>query len=398
VTSALLTGIEKKPITVQPKARRLLLSEPDLSGNEETYLSQCVQDGFVSSVGRFVDHFESSFASFVSTERAVACASGTAALHLAMLAAGVGRSDEVWVSDLTFIASVNPVRYLDAIPVFIDSDPYTWNIDPEVALDELDARVRFGKKLPRAIVITHLLGWPAELERLALRCEALGIALIEDAAESVGATMASASGTCATGTRGRFGCFSFNGNKIMTTGGGGMVVANSSEDLDHIRHLSTQAKIAGSDYLHDQIGFNYRMTNIAAALGVAQLERLSSFIANRSAVHDKYKCGFANYPIVFQRASPGSSPNFWLTSVLFESESIRDSVRMALAEQEIETRPIWTPMHLQPVLRGCQKIGGENAVDVFQRSLSLPSSAFINEGDQGRVIDLIRSTLERGVK
>ena len=248
-------------------ARRIPLLEPVLLGNERAYLDECVASGQVSSVGPFVPRFEREFAERVGTEHAVACASGTAALHLAMLAVGVGPGDDVLVSDLTFIASANPARYCGARVILVDSEPSGWNLDPALVEAELDRRGRVGLRMPAAIVAVHVFGQLAALERILAAATDHGVPVIEDAAEALGGHWLSPPFRLRqAGTVGEIGVFSFNGNKVLTTGGGGMLVTADAAKAAKARHLSTQARLPGSDYVHDTIGFNYRLSNIAAAV------------------------------------------------------------------------------------------------------------------------------------
>lgn len=372
------------------------LSEPMLNGNESNYLVECVSSGFVSSVGPFVTTFEQKFASFVGASGAVAVSSGTAALHVALLVAGVGRGDEVWVSDLTFIGSVNPVLYCGATPVLVDADRSSWNVEPMQLLMALNERLAHGRPLPKALVITHMLGVPADLAGVAEFCRANGILLIEDAAESVGAYwQLGETDTLHTGLLGDIGCFSFNGNKIITTGGGGMIVARNEKHLELARHLSTQAKIPHSDYMHDVVGYNYRMTNTAAAIGLAQLEQLPVFLAKRKEVRMSYEKNLES--VSFQACPPLAVANNWLTTVRFDSAEVRDGAREALRANRIDSRPVWTPMRLQRPLKGCDVIGSDNAVEVFATALSLPSSATLQEHMIQEISEIVNSVVRAGV-
>jgi dTDP-4-amino-4,6-dideoxygalactose transaminase len=264
---------------------RIPLAEPTLGGNAGRYLAECLASNYVSSVGPFVERFEREFAAAVGSRYAVACASGTAALHLAMRVLDVGPGDEVFVPTLTFVASANPIRYERATPVLVDVEEETLNLDPGIVADELDRRARQGLRQPKAIEVVHLVGHPADLAPVLAAAERHGVPVIEDASEALGAAyVGGLLGGRAVGSIGRLGCFSFNGNKLITTGGGGMVTTDDEALARRARHLSTQARLPGRAYDHDEIGFNYRLTNLAAALGVAQLEQLDELLAARRAV------------------------------------------------------------------------------------------------------------------
>lgn len=371
------------------------LSEPVLDGNEARYLLQCVRTGMVSSVGDFVGSFEREFATLVGAPAAVACSSGTAALHLALVALGIGPAAEVWVSDLTFIASANPASYCGASLTFVDADPDSWNLDPHLVADELRRRSASSETLPDAIIPVHLYGHPADLSWHALAAE-LGVPVVEDAAEAVGASWLSGphEGRAA-GSIGTFGCFSFNGNKLLTSGGGGMLVSDDMTLLKRARHLSTQARVEGSDYLHDEVGFNYRMTNVAAAVGLAQLERLGELVAGRAAVACQYEQGFEDDRSVrFWKAAPWARRNNWLSCVTFPSGEDRDRAREALRRHGIDARPVWTPMSQQPMYRTARRLGtGEVASSLWRRGLCLPSSPNLDRAQIGLIVRLVREAV-----
>ena len=378
-------------------ARRIPLLEPVLLGNERAYLDQCVASGQVSSVGPFVPRFEREFAERVGAEHAVACASGTAALHLAMLAVGVGPGDDVLVSDLTFIASANPARYCGARVILVDSEPSGWNLDPALVEAELDRRGRVGLRMPAAIVAVHVFGQLAALERILAAATDHGVPVIEDAAEALGGHWLSPPFRLRqAGTVGEIGVFSFNGNKVLTTGGGGMLVTADAAKAAKARHLSTQARLPGSDYVHDTIGFNYRLSNIAAAVGLAQLERLDAMLARKREIANRYDDEFEGEPRVETVPdAPGTRGSAWLCTVLLPSRSDRDRVRVALAAEGIETRPVWPPLHLQQPYLGSPVLGGGAvAVELAGRGLSLPSSAGLSDTDLTEVADALIGALD----
>lgn len=369
---------------------RIPLSEPTIGGNASRYLQECVTSTYVSSVGPFVDRFEREFAAAVGAKHAVACSSGTAALHVAMRLLGVGPGDEVWVSALTFVASANPIIYEGGTPVLVDSEADGWNLDPAPVVEELDRRAREGRRLPKAVEVVHLLGQPAAMEALAEACERHGVAIIEDAAEALGAgyTAGRYAGR-QVGTIGRIGCYSFNGNKIITTGGGGMIVTEDAELARRAKHLTTQAKLPGIEYRHDETGYNYRLTNLAAALGVAQLEQLSEFLRRKKAIAERYDRAFRGRPGL--RLPPrleGTDPSHWLYTVRID-RALFGADRRTLLEKlraaGIESRPIWTPLQLLPMYARAARLGGRNAERHFEEALSLPSSPGLRTEDQDRV-------------
>lgn len=372
------------------------LAEPNLRGRELEYLQACIETNFVSSVGAFVDRFESEFAAFVGSPHAVAAANGTCALHIALVLAGVGPGDEVWVSDFTFAASANPIKYQMAVPVLVDSERRTWNMDPTLVVEELDRRARAGATLPKAIMVVHILGCPAEIEAVAEACERHGVLLIEDAAEALGATYTT--GRFAgrqVGTIGRIGCYSFNGNKIMTTGGGGMLVTADPELARHAKHLTTQAKMPGYAYFHTEVGYNYRLTNLAAAMGVAQLERMPLFLERKRAIAARYTAALGDLPGLTLPPVPGGMhPTHWLYSVLLPGPW--EGTLKGLESAGIQTRPLWTALHLMPPFEDCVRLGsGEVAADLCARGLSLPCSTSLTQEQQDLVIHTLRALLER---
>lgn len=376
---------------------RIPLSVPHMEGNELRYLAECVRTNYVSSVGPFVGQFEREFAAFLGVPHAVACANGTAALHLAMRLVGVEPGDEVFVSTLTFVASINAIRYQGATPVLVDAEEATWNLDPGLVVSEIERRARRGTALPKAVEVVHILGHPAHAEPIAEVCRRHGIPVVEDAAEALGATYSEGpwAGRPA-GSIGTIGCFSFNGNKIITSGGGGMLVAGDAAATGRARHLSTQAKeprIEGESW-HDEIAYNYRLTNISAALGLAQLECLPGFLARKREIARRYDEGLADLPGVgLPPRAPWAAPSFWLYTIRIDPWRFgrsRQEVRQALASRGIESRAIWVPAHLMAPYQGLPVLGGGVAERLFAEALSLPSSVGLTPEDQARVIRAIR--------
>jgi len=376
-------------------ANPIPLCEPTLDGSEGSLLQECLASTFVSSVGPFVERFEREFAAAVGAPHAVACASGTAAIHLALHALGVGRGDLVLCSDFTFIASANPAAHLGAEVAFIDSEMGSWNLDPALLAQALDDLVREGRR-PKAVIAVHILGQPADLGPVVEACARHGVPLVEDAAEALGATYDAGypAVACAgrqVGTIGVVGCFSFNGNKIITTGGGGMITTADPVLAHTLKHLSTQAKQPGLAFIHDSIGFNYRMPNLNAALGLAQLASLSRFITRKRAIADTYRAACASLGWTFHPELPGTAATRWLPSVLIGPR--RDAVLAELTTVGIGARPLWLPVADQPCYRGARRWGGAVARRLAEHGLSLPCSSHLTSEDQTRVIAALRAAM-----
>lgn len=370
------------------------LAVPNIGALERQYVLEAVESGYVSSVGPFVAEFEDRFAHRVGARHAVACATGTAAIHIGLILLGVERDDEVLCSDFTFVGSVNPIAYLGARPVFVDSETLTWNLDPALLAAELDRRAAAGKPQPKVVEVVHALGQPADLEPVVEACERHGVAILEDAAESLGARWSA--GRFAgrhTGTVGRVGCFSFNGNKIATTGGGGMIVTDDADLAARARHLTTQAKVPDVGYLHDEVGYNYRLTNIAAGLGLAQLERLDEFVAAKHRIAARYDEELRGLPLVLPPRVEGFDATYWLYSVLVSPADGRgrDDLLAHLEARGVGARALWRPLHLQPPFATSPVLGGSVGEGLFERGLSLPCSTELAEADQTRVIEAVRS-------
>lgn len=370
--------------------KRIPLSEPVLDGEELRYLAECVRTNWVSYSGPFVTTFERRFARTIGMPDAVALNSGTAALHLALLIAGVGPGDLVIVPDLTFIAPANAVRYCGAEPAFVDVTADTWTLDVEM----LDAFLREHPERARvkAVLPVHLLGHPADMDPLLRLCARAGVAVVEDATESLGARYRGRH----LGTLGAVGCFSFNGNKIITSGGGGMLVAASAADMERARYLSTQARDDPAEYVHDAVGFNYRLSNVHAAVGIAQLERLDARVAAKRRIAERYRAGLADVPgVSHPLEAPWATATFWLYTILVAPPAKRASRELIadLAREGIEARPLWAPLHQQRPYRENIAYRIERAPDVYARAVSLPSSVDLSEEDQDRVISAVRRSL-----
>lgn len=371
--------------------KRVYLSPPHIDGREREYLLQAFDSNWITTLGPHVDAFENEICAMTGMKYAAALSSGTAALHLALLMIGVGSGDEVICSDLTFAASANSIAYLGASPVFIDSDLVTWNMDPALLAEELLDREKTGR-LPKAAIIVDLYGQCADYAPILAICARHGLLVIEDAAEALGASYQGK----AAGKFGEMGVFSFNGNKIITTSGGGMLVSNNPEFIQRAKFLSTQARDPAPHYQHSRIGYNYRLSNLLAAVGRGQLARLPEKISRRKEIKSTYKNALGEMPgMEFMPDASYGEPNHWLTVILITPELFgadREAVRLALETENIESRPVWKPMHMQPVFKECRKRGGKVAEGIFEKGLCLPSGSSLSEADQARVIDVIKKT------
>jgi pyridoxal phosphate-dependent aminotransferase EpsN len=367
---------------------RLHLSPPELGGQELEFVRDAFASNWIAPLGPHVDAFEREFADAVGARHAAALSSGTAAIHLALRLSGVRRGDEVLCSTLTFVASANPIAYEGGAPVFVDSDERSWNVDPALLAGELDAAARRGR-LPRAAVVVDLYGQCADLDPIRAACDRHGVSLIEDAAEALGATYQGASA----GTRGRAGAFSFNGNKIITTSGGGMLVSDDAEFIRQARFLASQGKDPAPHYEHSRLAYNYRLSNVLAALGRGQLRTLAEKVRRRRQNFEFYRRALGALPGVrFMPEAPYGTCTRWLTAVLFDPEEFgatREDVRLRLEADEIEARPVWKPLHLQPLYSACRRVGGGVAERLFERGLCLPSGSGMTEADLTRVVEVV---------
>jgi dTDP-4-amino-4,6-dideoxygalactose transaminase len=373
---------------------RIYLSPPDVGEIERKLLLEAFDSNWVAPVGPDLDAFEAQVADLVGVRHAVALSSGTAALHLALIAAGVRRGDTVLVPSFTFAATANAVLYLGARPVFLDSTPDTWNVDPALVADELTARADRGQ-LPRAVIAVDMYGQCADYDPLLTACDRYGVALIEDAAEALGASYRGR----AAGSFGLAGVLSFNGNKIITTSGGGMLVTDDARVATRARHLATQAREPVPHYEHRTVGYNYRLSNLLAALGRGQLHRLADLIAARRANREHYLAMLGDLPgLTFMPVAGYGTPNWWLTCLLIDPAEFgagRDRVIAELARHDIEARPTWKPMHLQPVFQDCVTRGGAVSADLFHRGLCLPSGSALTDADRDRVVAAVRAVAGR---
>lgn len=378
---------------------KIPLCIPHLHGNELAYVIKCIEENWVSSVGSYVDDLEELFGARLGLPQAVATVNGTAALHIALMVAGVGAGDLVLISDLTFIAPANTIRYLGAEPVFIDAEPDHWQMDVAQLKGyfENDCERRDGGAYEKAsgkriaaIMPVHILGHPVDMDPLMALAGENGIPVIEDATESLGATYKGKP----VGTHGDAACFSFNGNKLITTGGGGMIASGHEDWLKHAKHLTIQAKKPGDEYIHDQVGYNYRLVNVLAAMGVAQLEQIDAFVKRKREIAKVYEAAFANIPgITPQAQAEWAKSDKWLFSVrvdpgLYGMDS-RALIR-ALEKQGIESRPLWQPMHLSLAHAGARYIGAGVSKALFESVVSLPCSVGLTTDEQSTVIGAIK--------
>jgi pyridoxal phosphate-dependent aminotransferase EpsN len=367
---------------------RVYLSVPHMGDSEERYVREAFASNWLSTVGPNIEAFERAFADRIGRP-AAALSSGTAAMHLGLRLLGVGPGDEVLVSDFTFVASVNPIRYLGASPVFVDCDSETWMMSPALLAEALEDRVRRGRR-PRAVVAVHLYGQSADMDPILEACGRHDVPVLEDAAEAVGTLY---KGRPA-GSLGAVGAFSFNGNKIITTTSGGMLVAQRQDWLDKARFWSTQARDPGVAYHHTEMGYNYRISNVLAGIGRGQLEVLDERIRQRRAVAFRYRDGFADlHGISLMPQAPYGFHTNWLSCFLVDPPAFgasRDDILRALQALDIEARPLWKPMHLQPLYARCDRYGGEVAARIFEQGLCLPSSSSLAPADQDLVIETVR--------
>jgi pyridoxal phosphate-dependent aminotransferase EpsN len=373
---------------------RLFLSPPDVGETERALLVEAFDSNWIAPTGPHVDAFEREFAARVGVQAAVALSSGTAALHLALLMLGVGRGDEVIVPTLTFVATANAVCYLGARPVFLDADAKTWNVDPTLVDDELTERAR-SDRMPAALVGVDLYGQCADWDAIGASCSRHGVPVVEDAAEALGATYRGR----AAGGFGTLGAFSFNGNKVITTSGGGMLVSDDVALVDHARKLASHARDPAPHYEHSELGFNYRMSNLLAALGRGQLRHLDAKVARRRAIKRRYCDALEAVPgIAFMPDAPSGEPNNWLTVLTVDEAEFGagpDDVRIHLETLDIEARPAWKPMHLQPLFAACPRRGGAVAEEIFRTGLCLPSGSSMTDADVDRVVDGVLATSRR---
>jgi dTDP-4-amino-4,6-dideoxygalactose transaminase len=369
--------------------KRIWLSPPHQSGKEMEYIQDALVSNYLAPLGPHVDAFEIGLCNYIEIKDIAALSSGTAALHLALILLGVEPGDVVICPTFTFAASANPILYQKAIPVFIDSEELTWNICPDTLEQAIQYYIHKGKK-PKAIIGVHIYGMPVQLNKVLTLCEKYEIPFIEDAAEALGSLYQGKK----LGSFGQMGILSFNGNKIITTSGGGALLSNDESFIKKARFLATQAKDEAPHYQHSEIGYNYRLSNISAAIGVAQLEVIEERVKSRRANFDFYKKALSKLPgISFQNEPPGCYSNRWLTCILIDLELsggiTSEKIRLHLEKQNIESRPLWKPLHLQPVFKDVPYFGGNVAEKLFEIGLCLPSGSGLDEEDLSQVCESI---------
>lgn len=377
--------------------KRIFLSPPHLSGEEMKFVQEAFESNYIAPTGPMIDLFEREFAEKVGIAHAVAVCSGTAAMHLAMRVLGIGPGDEVIASTLTFIGSVSPIVFEGTTPVFIDSDRISWNMDQNLLAEEIEACRKRGR-MPKAVIPTELYGQCADMDRIRQICDPYGIPVIADSAEAIGSSYNGGG----LGSAAMAAVYSFNGNKILTTGGGGMLASNDGDFIERSRFLSQQARNPAPHYEHSEIGYNYRMSNILAAIGRGQLRVLDERVKAKRKIFGYYQRALGDLPgIEFIPEAPYGRSNRWLTVILVTPEIFgadREEIRITLERENIESRPVWKPMHLQPVFKGCRIQGGTVSEDLFRRGLCLPSGTQMTEKDIERVVEVIRNIRIRVIR
>ena len=380
---------------------RIFLSPPHLGRHEINYVHKAIEDNWVAPVGPNLAGFEADICAAVGVPFCVALTSGTAALHLGLLLLGVGPGDEVLCPSFTFVATANPILYCGATPVFVDSEPDTWNLCPVRLREAIEDRIKRGRK-PRVLLLVHLYGMPAKVPEILAMAAEFGIPVLEDAAEALGARFNGQ----ALGSFGRVGVFSFNGNKILTTSGGGALVTHDRALAERARFLATQAKDDAPHYQHSEVGYNYRLSNLLAGIGRGQMELLADRVKRRREIfrwYQEHLAGLPNLEVAPDTEAPGSLANRWLTTVLLGPADPPDNgsafavtpeiLRWALEAHNIESRPLWKPLHLQPLFAGAPMYGGAVCADLFARGLCLPSGTALTEADLCRVAEALREAL-----
>ncbi len=371
---------------------KIWLSSPTIHGEEQKFVKEAFDTNWIAPLGKNVTEFENEIVRYVGCKAAAAMTAGTHALHMAVKLAGVGRGDIVLCSDMTFAATVNPVTYENGTQVFIDSERETWNMNP----DALEKALKKYKGKVKAVISANLYGTPAKLDEIADLCDRYNVTLIEDAAESLSAKYKGRQ----TGTFGKFNAISFNGNKIITSSGGGMFLSDDEEAVKKVRFYSTQARDPAPWYQHSEIGYNYRMSNVVAGIGRGQLLHLDEHKALKTAIYQRYKEAFADMPVEMNPYLSCSEPNFWLSCITIDKKMYEkvtpEKIRLALEAENIESRPIWKPMHMQPVYKGYDYITADDNVgeDIFARGLCLPSDIKMTDAQQQRVIDVVKGCFD----
>ncbi|MEA3315763.1 MAG: UDP-N-acetylbacillosamine transaminase [Campylobacterota bacterium] len=363
--------------------KRIFLSSPHMGGNELKYIEEVFKSNYIAPIGEYINKFEDSIKYYTKTQNALALNSGTSAIHLALRVLGIGKNDDVLASTFTFIGSVNAILYQGANPIFIDSDKESWNLSPKL----LNKYLVESEKKPKALILTHLYGMSADIEKISDICNLHGVYLIEDAAESLGATY----NDKYTGVFGDFGVYSFNGNKILTTSGGGMLVSNNKEWIEKAKFYSTQAKEPFLHYEHNEYGYNYRMSNVLAAIGVGQMEVIEDRVLKKREIFNWYKEYLQECEdIEFMPELENSRGNRWLTAIVFKTKRYNDVIK-ALENINIESRPLWKPMHLQPLFKNSKSYLDGTSEELYNKGLCLASSTTMTKDDVKRICEVIKS-------
>ena len=371
---------------------KIWLSPPHISDNEKKYVDEAFSQNWIAPVGPHIDRFEEKISKISNDYGVAALSSGTAAIHLALILLGIKEDDIVICSSFTFSASVNPIIYQGAKPVFIDSETETWNMDPVLLEKAIKDYVKSGKK-PKAIILVHLYGYPAKINEILNISNKYNIPIIEDAAEAIGSKY----NNLPLGTFGKIGIFSFNGNKIITTSSGGALISQNKKYVEKAKFLSTQARDDFPHYEHSEIGYNYRMSNVCAAIGIGQIEVLESRVEKRRYIYNYYRKNLSSIPFIsFVDNIDGYYSNRWLTTILISNKSVinREDIRLELLKNNIESRPLWKPMHIQPIFNKCDAYINGVSEDLFKRGLCLPSGSSMDENDLLRVVQIIKKLYE----
>lgn len=380
-------------MTKQSVNKKIWLSPPHIEGKEELYVKEAFETNWVSPQGPNVNAFESGLENYLGNNaHVVVLSAGTAAIHLALLLAGIEEGDVVLCQSFTFAASANPIVYIKAKPVFIDSERESWNICPEL-LEKAIKELITSNQRPKALILVHSYGMPAKIDEISLICKKFNIALIEDAAGALGSSYCGMK--C--GTFGDYGIFSFNGNKIVTTSGGGALVCKTKREKERAVFLASQARVLSPHYQHSEIGYNYRMSNVVAGIGRGQLDYLGKHLVDRRQNHINYKSELKELDgIDFHEETKNARSNYWLTCILTPSFAHRERIRLALERENIESRPLWKPMHLQPVFRKELSFVNGNSENLFEKGLSLPSGSNLGHEDFNRICKCIKENYNDG--
>lgn len=373
--------------------QRILLSMPHMGGNEQKYITEAFKDNWVVPLGPDVNEFERRLEKFLGHDNIVALSAGTAAIHLALVMLGVGPGDEVICQSFTFAASCNPIKYLGATPVFVDSEENSWNIDPDLLEQAIIDRKRVTGRYPKAIIPVYLYGMPADIDRIMEIASRYGIPVVEDSAEALGSRYKGQ--FC--GTFGEYGVLSFNGNKMITTSGGGALICPTGDAAKRVLFYATQARENRPYYYHEVIGYNYRLSNISACIGCGQMDVLDNRLERRRAIHELYSRAFAGMTEVAVHSNPSADydSNYWLTTVTFADGINPDNVRQNLAGENIESRLLWRPMHMMPVYADAPAYCNGVSERLFERGLCLPSGSNLTDEDIQRVIDSVKNAVAR---